>query len=132
MDKDKVTYHVSRAINILFLYNAVGTSFGILVGVTVMGVQTLIAQYFPPFGLIKWYFFITLGIIIFNIKPFITKKYLDPEIERLLAYIRQTIKEGNFTESEERRIWREVIELVMAEYNHVANNDENLNNPTPE
>lgn len=132
MNKDKFTYHTSRAINVLFLYNSVGTSLGILIGVIATGVQKLIALYYPPFGLIEWYGFIALGVLLFNIKPMVTRKYLDPEIEKQLVYIRQIIKEGKFTESEERAIWRNAINSILSEYNHTANNNENLNNPTPE
>lgn len=132
MSKDKVTYHVSKAINILFLYNAVGTSYGILLGVTALAFQKLIALYFPPFGLIEWYGFITIGVILFNIKPMVTKKYLDPDIEKQLVYIRKYIKEGKFTESEERAIWRKAINTIVSEYGQTTNNNENINNPTPE
>lgn len=130
MNKDKFTYFILRAIKILFLYNAVGTSFGIFVGVTVMGFQKLIASYFSPFGLIEWYAFITLGMIIFNIKPMVTKKFLDPEMEKQLVYIRQYIKDGKFTKAEERAIWRKAIDSVMVQFNQTTNN--NINNPTPE
>lgn len=131
MNKDKLTYHISRAINIMFLYNAVGTSYGILLGVIAMGFQKLIASYFPPFGLIEWYAFIALGVIFFNFKPMVTRKYLDPDIEKQLEYIRRIIKEGKFTESEERAIWRKVINSIMLENNLTANNIENLIYPTP-
>ena len=131
MSKDKITYQVSRAINSLFLYNWTGTCYGILLGITIMGFQKLIAEYFPPFGLIEWYAFIAFGVLFFNIKPMITKKYLDPNIEQHLVYIRKIIKEGKFTESEERTIWRKSINIILSEYNQTARNDESLNNPTP-
>lgn len=130
--KDKLTYLISRAIKTLFLYNAVGTSFGILVGVTVMGLQPLIASYFQPFALIKWYAFITLGMVVFNIKPLVKKEFLDPEVERQLASIRQYIKAGNFSKSEERKMWRDVIESAITGFSQERNNDANINNPTPE
>lgn len=130
MNKDKLTYYISRAINFLLLYNPVGTSFGILLGTTVLGFQKIIASYFAPFGLIDWYAFITLGVLFGNIKPIITKKYLDPDTERQLVYIRQYIKEGKFTESEERAIWRKAINSIIEEYNHNTDSDNNLNKPT--
>lgn len=132
MGKDKLTYFVSKAINTIFLYNIVGTSRGVLLGVVLASIQDLIASYFPPVGLIRGYGFIAFGILIFNIKPFVKKKYLDPNIEKQLAYIRQVIKEGKFTESEERALWRKVINSILSEYNQTANNSDDLHNPTPE
>ena len=132
MEKDKITYYISRAINTLFLYNIEGTSFGVLLGVVIMAVQDLIATYFPPFGLIKGYGFIAFAILLFNIKPFVKKKYIDPNIEKQLAYIRQVIKEGKFTESEERALWRKAINSILSEYNQTADSSDNLHNPTPD
>lgn len=132
MEKDKITLVISRVINFLFLYNPLGTSYGVLVGVTVFAFQDLIASYFPPFGSIHWFGFITLGVLLFNIKPIVTKKYLDPDIEKQLVYIRQMIKEGKLTESEERAIWRKAINSIVSEFSHATNNNGNLNNPTPQ
>lgn len=92
----------------------------------------LIASYFPPIGLIKGYGFIAFGILIFNIKPFVKKKYFDPYIEKQLAYIRQVVKEGKFTESEERALWGNAINSILSEYNQTANSSDNLHNPTPD
>lgn len=132
MKKDKITLVMSRAINILFLYNALGTSYGVLLGVVILAFQDFIASYFPPFGLIDWYGFIALGVLLFNIKPMVTKKYLDPDIEKQLVYIRQMLKEGKLTRLEERAIWRNAINSIITEYNYTKNNDEHLNNPTPQ
>lgn len=135
MKKDVFTYQISRAFNILFLYNVLGTSYGVLLGFLLLSLQDLIASLFTPFGLIKWYGFIFFGVLLFNIKPIVKKKYIDPDIERQLAYIRQMIKEGKFSDTEKRGIWRNAINSIIFEYNQNANmthNNSNSHNPTPE
>lgn len=132
MGKDQLTYQLSRAINTLFLYNVLGTSYGVLLGVLIYSVQDLIALCFPVFGLIKWYGFIAFGVLLFNIKPIVKKKYIDPDIERKLVYIRQIIKTGNFTKAEERAMWRNVANSIIAEYSKTTNSKDDLHNTEPE
>lgn len=135
MKKDELTYQVSRAFNTLFLYNVLGTSRGVVLGFFLLGLQNLIAKYFPSFGLIEWYCFIMFGVILFNIEPMVKKKYIDPNIEKQLLYIRLMIKEGEFTEAEKRTIWRNAINSIILEYNQnidTTNNNADSHNPTPE
>lgn len=132
MRKDALTYHASRAINILFLYNPLGTTYGVLLGAFIYSLQDLIALYFPVFGLIKGYGFIVFGVLLFNIEPMVKKRYLDPDIERRLVYIRQLIKEGKFTKVEERAIWRNAVNSIITEYRKTINDNDDLHNPTPE
>lgn len=130
--KDQLTYHASRAINTLLLYNILGTSYGILVGVFILSIQKVIASFLPIFDLIEWYGFIAFGILLFNIKPIVKKEYLDPDIEKRLVYIRQIIKEGNLTKAEERAIWRNAVDSIIMDYRKPTNDSDNLHNPTPE
>ena len=137
MKRDELTYFVSRAMNTLFLFNVVGTSYGIVFGLLIMALQELIASLFPPFGLIKWYGFIAIGVLLFNFKPIVKQKYIDPSIERELVYIRQIIKEGNFGEKEKKAIWRNAIYKIIENYNGNDNigmteNNSDSHNPTPE
>lgn len=131
MWKEQLTYQASRAINTLFLYNVLGTSYGILFGVFIISIQKVIAIYCPIFGLIEWYGFIAFGVLLFNIKPIVKKEYLDPDIEKQLVYIRQIIKEGNLTKAEERTIWRNAVNSIITDYKKPTNDSDNLHNPTP-
>lgn len=132
MKKDALTYHISRAINTLFLYNVLGTTYGILLGVLICSLQDLIASFFPAFGLIKKCGFIVFGALLFNIKPMVKKEYIDPDIERRLVYIRQLIKEGNLTKTEERAIWRNLINSIATEHGKTTKDNNDLHSPTPE
>lgn len=111
--KDTGTKILLQVINILFLYNVTGTSYGVLVGLIILGCQDLITTFFPIFGLIKWYGFIAIGILIFNIKPFVKKEYVDPKMEKQLRYVREVVKEGNFSDKEKRMIWRKTINSII-------------------
>lgn len=71
--KDIITALLLKILNILFLYNVLGTSYGCLVGLFLLSIQPLIVMFIPILGFIKWYGFITFGILIFNVKPMIRK-----------------------------------------------------------
>ena len=131
---DKFTYYISRAINVLFLYNVLGTSYGVLVGLLLLSLQDVFASLYPPIGLIKGFGFVLFGILLFNIKFMIKRKYEDPNIEAKLKYIREMLKEGKFTEAEKRAIWRNAINSIVLEYNqntNTTNNNNNSHSPTP-
>ena len=122
---DPLSKVFSKIINILFLYNVTGTSYGVLIGLLLLSLQDIISIYIPVFSLIKWYGFIILGILIFNIKPLTSNKYEDPKIEMQLKYIREMIKEGNFTAKEKKQIWENVINSTIIEFSNTTSDTEN-------
>lgn len=111
----------------LFLYNVLGTCYGCLIGVVLIALQDLVASYVPVIGHIKWYGFIALGVLLFNIDPIIKRKYEDPKIELRLKYIRETLKEGNFSDNEKREIWKKQINVISEELSDIGNNMANEN-----
>lgn len=113
--KDTISKLIFRCLNVLFLYNVLGTSYGCLAGILLKSLQPVIAIYIPSFGLIKWYGFIAFGILLFNFKPIVQKEYMHPKIEIELKYIRDMLKESNLSASEKRLIWRETITKVSNE-----------------
>lgn len=125
---DKLTQYFSRALNIMFLYNVLGTSYGVLLGIFLLSLQDVIASFWPIVGLIKGYGFLALGVLLFNIKPMVEKKYVDPNIERQLRYIREMIKEAKFTEQEKRAIWRNAIYSIVADNDEGTDVTSNTNN----
>ena len=115
--------YILRGLNILFLYNVNGTSYGILVGLLLLSLQDAIGTIFPFFLSIKWYGFIVFGVIIFNIKPFIRNKYVDPTIETKLKYVREIAKEGNFSDKETKMVYRKLINNLLEEKYGRTNDD---------
>ena len=116
--------HILRGINILFLYNVTGTSYGVLVGLLLLSIQETIGTFLPVFNSIKWYGFIVFGILIFNIKPLIKHKYEDPSIETKMKYAREICKEANFSEKEVKMVYRKLINSILEE-SYVKNNNDN-------
>lgn len=108
---DNITKYLARVIDTLFLYNFKGTCSGILFGIFLLSVQDLLALFFPIIGLIKWYGFISFGVLLFNIKPLIKGKYVDPKIEIQLKYVREILNEGNFSNAEKKKIFRDLLKL---------------------
>ena len=122
--KDTVTKIFIKVLNILFLYNIVGTTFGCLVGFLALSFQEAFALYFPLIGKIKWYGFISLGVLLFNIPPLVKKRYMDPEIEKRLKYTREILKEGAFTDKEKKLHWRRLMNTILKEWSEDTANTE--------
>ena len=115
MKGNRVSYLLVRAINILCISNVNGTAMGILVGIILNSFRYIIASIFPFLESVGPFFYIPVGILIFNIKPFINNKYKDPYIEMKMAYLQRIIKEGNLTEADQRRIWRNFADSIISE-----------------
>lgn len=130
MDMDKVTYYIKRTLNVLFLYNVLGTSYGVLVGLLLLSLQDFLASFYQPIGLIKGFGFLVFGVLLFNIKYLIKKKYEDPYIEAKLKYIREMIKSGHFSEQEKRLIWRKAINSLILEVDGNIDNESKGNSNT--
>lgn len=111
--KDTITRILLKILNILFLYNVLGTCYGCLLGLTLLSLQEVLAEYIPIIALVKWYGFITFGVLIFNIKLMVKKEYEDPRIEMQLKYLREILKEGNLSDKEKRTYWREAINCIL-------------------
>lgn len=110
------------------MYNVVGTTYGALLGIFMLSIQDVIALYFPFVALIKWYGFITLGVLIFNIKPLVKRKYEEPKMEISLKYMREAIAQGNFSEKEIRQLWRDFIVTMLEEIREQSNDTVFRNN----
>lgn len=125
---DKLSYYFSKAINTLFLYNVIGTSYGVLFGILLLSIQDMIALFYQPIGLIKWYGFIAFGVLVFNAKTAISKKYLDPELEKKLKYLNEMAKAAKIKGKEEKAIWREAINNFIFQNHETANGSDNNDN----
>lgn len=126
---DNLTKYLAQVINILFLYNVIGTCYGVLCGIVLLSVKDLIILLLPSIGLIKWYGFIAFGVLAFNIKPLVKKKYVDPKIEMQLKYVREMIAEANFSNAEKKQIWRDTIKSISKDFSnnsHVSNNQDDI------
>ncbi|RKI74797.1 hypothetical protein [uncultured Clostridium sp.] len=111
--KDTITRMLLKIVNILFLYNVLGTCYGCLFGLILLSLKAALATYIPIVALVEWYGFISFGILMFNIKPMVKKKYEDPKIEMQLKYLREILKEANLSDKEKRVYWRETINCIL-------------------
>lgn len=112
---NKITKILLNTLNILFLYNVLGTAYGCLFGLLLLSLQDVAAVYLPVIGLIRWYGFIVFGVLTFNIRPMVKQKYIDPRIEQKLKYVREILNEGNFSEKEKKQHWRKLILEILNE-----------------
>lgn len=120
-DTDFVTRLLLKILNILFMYNILGTCYGCLLGIFLLSLQDVLAVYISVIGSIKWYGFIAFGVLAFNITTMTIRKYEDPDIEKRLKYIKEIIKESNFSEQEKRTIWRETVSSIIKDFSGNTN-----------
>lgn len=122
---DTITRVIIKIIDVMFLNNIERTCYGFLCGTLLLSLQDFISTFFPLFGLIKWYGFICFGIMIFNLNPFIKKKYANPKIESIMNYTKEVIEEGNFSSREKKEIWKNVVTLIINNYlNNIGQSDQ--------
>lgn len=115
MSLDKITYYFTKAFRFFFLYNIVGTSYGVVFGFFLLSLQKMFASFIPIIGLIDWYGFPIFGALLFNIGIIGKQKYEDPMIEKRLKYTRQIIQEANLSDKEKRQLWRDIINSISKE-----------------
>ena len=115
---DKLTAAVKIATDLLFLNNPVGTSMGVFFGVVLHGIT---GAFYPTFQNFKYFkiaalnifHYIAIGIFGFNVKSFITRNKLSPEIIEAIDFIDQQVANGRITKTEAKLQYREIVKKVV-------------------
>lgn len=111
--RNSITRILLYVLNVLFIYDVLGTCYDCLLGLLLLSLQSALATYIEVIGLIKWYGFIVFGVLIFNIKLIVKQEYIDLRAEVRLKYTREVLKEKCWTEMEKRALWRSTIREIL-------------------
>src|SRR6185295_19326583 len=118
INKEFITSLTKKATDILFVQNPRGTSLGILLGFIVDGLFLVLRPLFISSQIIdissiNIFYFIALGIFLFNLPLYFRRQQFDPKIEEALAFIKDAKKHGNLSENQIRQMYRNLCEKVL-------------------
>ncbi|MBY8259593.1 hypothetical protein KW534_02725 [Vibrio fluvialis] len=116
---DEFTQISRKALNILFVSNAQGTSLGVACGIISHG---LLAFFMPTlktiggldFDAIKFWHLTAFWVFIFNIKPYLNRHKPDPKIEKALQNIKDMESQGLITKTHAELQYIQLSQRVVA------------------
>lgn len=118
MNDDELSELARKAINILFVSNARGTSIGILIGVVLDG---LIGLFSPILKAIEWlsissikiWHLIGLGVVCMNLPSYLMRKKIDPSIENAITFIEDEKAKGNIADWQAKQMYTNLHQKVL-------------------
>ncbi|ENP7579841.1 MULTISPECIES: hypothetical protein [Gammaproteobacteria] len=115
---DDVTYFLKVATDILFVKNPISTSMGVLFGIILHGLVSVLSPFFTVFELIRnstitVFHFLAVGIFGFNIKNYVNRHKVKPEIENAILLIEQQLSQGKLTRIEAKQQYRLLISKAV-------------------
>ncbi|PFA02701.1 hypothetical protein [Bacillus cereus] len=120
IDFDKISAYLYKSIDIMLLRQPEKTAYGIVLGIVLIGVKNVAAELTT--GNIKSaiYNFNTisvfcLGIILVRIDILFKREPLKKDVIIKLNTLKAIIKEGNFTQKEQRELYRNLIQNISSD-----------------
>lgn len=115
---DAITSFIKRATDILFVKNPVSTSMGTLFGIILDGVVGVLSPFIAVFELIKSssvtvFHYVAVGIFGFNLKGYINRHKVKPEIEEAIALIEKQLLSGRISKLEAKQQFRSLISQAV-------------------
>lgn len=116
--EDKISSGLKIALDILFVKNPVGTSMGILFGIILHGLISVLYPVWETLQKIKLSslniaHYMAIGIFGFNVKSFFSRYKIDPGIEEALAFIQKQVKEGRISKIDAKIQYKNLIARVI-------------------
>jgi hypothetical protein len=115
---DKFSSSIKVASDILFVKHPFQTSMGVLLGVVLHGLNSILGNTFESFTQLKFsslktWHFIAVGMFGFNIQFLFNQKKLDPEIEVALTTIKKMEMNGELRRENATLLYRQLAEKVI-------------------
>lgn len=115
---DKLSHSIRVSTDILFVKNPMGTSLGIFFGIILQGLISLFETFYQinnkfisdKFGAL---YTIALGIFAFNIKPYLTRNKVSPQILEAIDHIDKLYRKGEITKIEKKSYYRQLINATV-------------------
>lgn len=115
---DKVTYIAKIATDILFIKNPINTSMGAFFGIVLNGLLGLFDPFLKTINFIaisslNLFHEMAIGIFLFNIKPFLNRNKINPEVENAINFIDEQMKAGRINKTEAQLRYRALISKMV-------------------
>ncbi|MDA2141265.1 hypothetical protein PDN64_24595 [Bacillus cereus group sp. Bc256] len=120
IDFDKITSYLYKYIDILLLKQPERTAYGIVLGVVLIGVKNVVAEFttgniksaIHNFNTISVF---CLGIILVRLDILFKREPLNKDVMIKLNTLKAIIKEGNFTQKQQRELYRNFIQNISSD-----------------
>jgi len=117
--EEKINHVLLKFINILFLKNPERTVLGLLLGVVFSFLSKLFSPFLKTFNTIDineapdlgW---VALGIVIINLPVIFANMVSRPKINEEIDSVTKLIEQGNFSDIEKRKLYRDLVCKVLA------------------
>lgn len=116
--EDRASFGLKVATDVLFIKNPMGTALGFFVGAVLHGVYGFAQVAFSEIRFLKEvsvniFYFMSLGIISFNIKPYLERHKVPADIENALNFIRKQEVEGLISRVHAKLEYKALIRKVV-------------------
>jgi hypothetical protein len=116
--QDNLTGILRTITNVLLLKNPLDTAMGMLFGILLHGLATMLAPYIEKtvnlrISALNFLHYIAIGMFGFNIKNYINRHKTPPEIDEALALIQKQIESGEITVFEAKLLRKALIKKVL-------------------
>ncbi|MBE4941347.1 hypothetical protein [Bacillus thuringiensis] len=120
IDFDKITSYLYKSIDIMLLKQPERTAYGIVLGVVLIGVKNGVAEFttgniksaIHNFNTISVF---CLGIILVRLDILFKREPLNKDVMIKLNTLKAIIKEGNFTQKQQRELYRNFIQNISSD-----------------
>ncbi|HCE3202153.1 TPA: hypothetical protein ACX3CW_002262 [Vibrio parahaemolyticus] len=115
---EDTTQMFRKALNILFVSNAQGTSLGVAVAIVTHGLMS----FFMPtlktiagvdFEIFRFWHHIAFWVVAFNIKPYLNRHKPDPKIEAAINQIEDMVAKGQISKAQAKLKYYELSQRVV-------------------
>lgn len=120
LEKDGLSALLKRATDILFVMNPRATSMGSLFGIVVDAMvkifdPALKNQNIVDFTKVNTFYYILIGIFIFNLPAALRRHNLDPQIESALFAIKKAKREHEISAAQARMMYLSLYEKILSQ-----------------
>ncbi|MGG3756040.1 hypothetical protein ABEW49_09445 [Bacillus anthracis] len=120
IDSDRLTAFLYKSIHIMLLKKPERTAYGIVLGFVLIGIKDFAAELttgkiknaINNFNMVSAF---CLGIILVRIDILFKREPLNKEIMIKLNTLKAIIKEGNFTQKEQRELYKDFIQNISSD-----------------
>jgi hypothetical protein len=117
---DRVSAGVKRALDTLFVANPTGTSLGILIGVVLHGILQFAAPLLSAvqsfrFSAIRMWHLCAAGVVGFNLRPYLRRTKINPQIEEALSFIDSEAKRLSMPRWQRNKMYENLFAKILAD-----------------
>ncbi|HEY0156505.1 MAG TPA: hypothetical protein VGF28_04355 [Thermoanaerobaculia bacterium] len=114
---DRASSALARALDMLFLENPLGTAIGIILGTAAHGLANAGAELYPAASTfvrsLKIWVWQALCVLPFAIRTYFRRPQVPPDVDMMLAQIRESRRAGNITQAQAHRMTEDLLRALL-------------------